>query len=236
MYEAKFSDLSSISLLSELEELDITSGRNISDISPLGSLSTLKKLSLINIDNDNIESIEVLSHLTNLEHLEIWYDDKYYRELLPLQNLAVLKITLLYQKDFDLHYIAKLHSLKEFELHFSFLNPNLFNVDQLQNLTNIERLSIRFANTLDISWISNLQKLKELELQGSTILDITPLLLLPELTDVNLLRTTVKDITPLLESTTIKSIFGPIVENGGELMRLFSERGINFQPYSEGDR
>jgi Leucine-rich repeat (LRR) protein len=232
LYGGTFTDLSPLAELTELEELGILGNRYITDISPIGPLVNLKKLTLFNSGYGG--SIKALSSLVNLENLVLRHNDRYYRELVPLQRLEVLNLTNAIMKELDVSYIAQIPSLKDLTITGGGDPEGILNIERLKNLVNLERLSISSNNNLDISWITHLQKLRELEMQGCTIGDIRPLLELPNLVSVRLYRMEVKDITPLLESRSIKDIDGLIVKDGryeGELIRLFRERGIQFIPY-----
>jgi Leucine-rich repeat (LRR) protein len=190
----------------------------------------LKKLILHNYARE--ESIEALSSLVNLENLILYHNDRYYRELVPLQRLEVLNLTNAIMKELDVTYIAQIPSLKELTINGGGNPEGILNIEQLKNLVNLEKLSISSSDNRDISWITHLQKLKKLEMQRCTIGDIRPLLELPNLVSVRLYQMEVKDITPLLESRSIKSIDGLIIrEENYEIPRLFRERGIQFSPY-----
>jgi Leucine-rich repeat (LRR) protein len=225
LYGGTYQDLSPLSMLQELEELSIMSNDYIINISPIASLINLKKLRLIS--NVMIESIAPISALTNLRHLEIFHDDGYYEELIPLQQLEYL--LLMGYNRLDTSYIAQLHSLKELYID---CGP-ITNIELLKNLVNLEKLFIN-SGGFDISWITHLQNLKELELRVNRIDDISPLLELPNLVDVSLYKTVVRDIRPLSESRSIKRITGFVLESStGELdlNSVFWERGIEYIPY-----
>ena len=232
-YRGTFSDLSPLSDLSELKELSIDFNRNVTDISPLASLVNLKKLILFETGMKNIEPI---SSLVNLRHLEIrdWeLQERYFRELLPLQQLETLVLT--NGAWLDAASISQLRSLRELNITpgggRNIEPTNIVNIELLGNLSNLEKLTILGVRNLDISWITSLQNLEYLELRACTIDDISPLLALPRLVKVSLLASTVGDFTPLLESKSIKSITGFYGENfSDELIVQFRERGIEFQP------
>ena len=250
-----YTDLSPLAMLHDLEELSIDFNNNITDISPIGSLSRLKKLklnlidslkdispigSLIGLENltiyncYNIESIEAISSLVNLKYLGIIYNDKYYKELVPLKQLEVLEIINTYN-EIDVSYIAQLHTLKELVIQappYPYSEGSILNIDQLKNLVNLEELSIYYLGGIDLSWIPSLQKLRELRLYYCTVDNVSPLLKLPNLERVGLQISKVKDIAPLLESKSIKIISGPIVENDIGFYDLFWERGIEYYPHT----
>jgi Leucine-rich repeat (LRR) protein len=212
----------------DLEELEISGNYHITDISPISSLVKLRKLKLFNEGYN--ESIEVFSSLVNLENLVLYYNDRYYKELVPLHRLEVLKISNAVMEELDISYIAQIYSLKELAITSGGYPQGLINVDRLKNLINLEKLFISSNNKLDISWIKDLQNLRELEVERCTIDDISPLVELPNLIHVGLGKSEVKDITPLLESRSIKTISGP--KEG--LFYLFWERGIQYTgPYSD---
>jgi hypothetical protein len=232
-YRGTFSDLSPLAELTELEELEITGNRYITNISPIDSLLNLKKLTLHNEAYGG--NIEAISSLVNLRYLYLFYKDIYYRELLPLQKLEVLRLTNNSPADLDVTYIAQLHSLKELVISPSYRDTSLMNIEQLGSLVNLEKISIHNLIETDISWITSLQELKEVFFHNTTIKDINPLLELPNLITVNLYQSVVNDITPLLESKSIKSIHDPYIEDGVdalELIHLFGERGIDFFPFT----
>jgi len=222
-----FTDLDPLSGMFNLEELDIGLNYNIFDLSPLRTLVNLRKLSLSSM---RIESIEPISSLVNLKYLELFYRDKYYKELVPLKNLEVLRLHNGTAQDLDVTYIAQLQLLKELMIS---VRPIIYNIELLANLTNLEKLEIHFPNFIDLSWIPNLQKLTYLELRDCKIKDVTPLLELPLLTELYLPSTTVYNIDPLLESKSIKQIIGPILINmNPDVYEKFSELGIDFIPFS----
>jgi Leucine-rich repeat (LRR) protein len=174
--------------------------------------------------------MEFLSSLVNLRYLHLTYfKDRYFRELLPLQNLEVLILSGLYPVNLDFTYIAQLYSLRE--LSISDGSP-FHNIEELRNLVNLEKINI-WGISSNISWITPLQKLEEVDFSYSKINDISPLLELPNLSSVLLYRTEVKDISPLLESKSIKIIVDFITEEASsELYSLFRERGIEIMPFS----
>jgi Leucine-rich repeat (LRR) protein len=224
LFNGTFHNLNPLAELKELEELSIKGNDYITDISPIGSLINLKKLSLSN--NCREESIVPISALTNLLHLELFYNDRYFKELVPLQQLEYLMLRG-YEK-LDASYIGQLYSLKELYID---CGP-IINIELLKNLTNLEKFYID-SDGLDISWITHLQKLRELELRVNRINDISPLLELPNLVDVSLHKTVVRDIRPLSESKSIKRITGFVLEDNTMNIDifLFIERGIEFTPY-----
>jgi hypothetical protein len=232
-YGGTFSDLSPLAELRDLEELSLEANRYITDISPIGSLVNLKKLTLLNYSEE--KSIEPLSSLVNLKSLELWYNDEFYKELLPLQQLEILKLGNSIPQGVDVNYIAQLRTLKELAIQappYPYSESNIINIDRLKNLVNLEKLSISYLGGINFSWITSLQKLKELRLFYCTVDDVSPLLKLPNLIEVNLPYTKVRDITPLLESKSIKEIHGPIVENDIGFYHLFRERGIEYYPHT----
>jgi Leucine-rich repeat (LRR) protein len=232
LYKGTFHDLAPLAELTELEELEISSNRHIADISSLGALVNLKKLWLTNIAME--EGIEALSSLVNLRYLNIFYKDRYYRELLPLQNLEILILHQSIHSYLDASYIAQLRSLKELEISSFLVKGSIENIEQLGNLVNLEELNISAVIDLDISWITHLKKLKNVRFEACTLNDVSPLAELPNLVSVSLPRSTVNDITPLLESASIKTLGGNYVEDSdiSELIRIFRERGIEFSPFT----
>lgn len=233
-----FSDLSPLTALTELEELNIESNDNITDISPLVSLANLKKLTLFGLHGLSAENMEPISALVNLRYLKlhVWYlNERYFRMLLPLQQLETLILSngaLL-----DVTYISQMHSLIELEITPGWENqigPDILNIELLGNLTNLERLTILGGiPNFDISWITSLQNLEYLEMRSSAIDDIRPLLELPNLVTVNLYKTNVQDGTSLLESKSIKGIYGFYGEGiSDEWFLRFRERGIEFIPFN----
>jgi internalin A len=236
LYRGTFSDLSPLAELTELEELEISGNNYITDISPIGSLVNLKKLTLFN--EAYKVSIEALSSLVNLKYLQLAYNDRYYRELLPLRQLEELRLLNALSVVLDATYIAQLSSLKGLAYTGGGDPEGIINIEQFKNLVNLEWLYICSNNNLDLSWITYLHKLNKLDFIGCTINDISPLLELPNLVRVEFRDARIEDITPLLESTSIKrvNIDRPINEmDSDELYRLFGERDIEFTIYL-GDR
>jgi hypothetical protein len=230
LYSGTYYDLSPLAELRDLEELSIEANGYITDISPIGSLVNLKRLTLFNLHNMiTIGNINALSSLVNLKYLKLLYKDSYYKELLPMIRLEVLKLENYFPQELNVTYIAQLRSLKELEINLG--SPDLINIDELRNLVNLERLTIDSPINIDLSWLPHLQKLTGLELRRCTVNDISPLLELPNLVEVTMDYTEVRDITPLLESKSIKIISGPIVENDDGFYDLFWERGIEYYPH-----
>ena len=230
-YAGTFSDLNPLVVLMELEKLEISMNPNIWDISPLSSLTNLRTLRLFNSGRE--KSIEPISLLINLQYLDLTFQDMFFRELLPLQQLEVLKLS--NRTSLDVTYIAQLHSLRELEITpgraRGETNATIINIEKLGELVNLERLMINGTSMIDISWITSMQNLKRLELRHTSINDISPLLELLNLIDLCLHQSQIRDLTPLLESRSIKKISGPILENGYELTQLFRERGIEFTSF-----
>jgi len=214
--------------LTELEELEIFMSEPVGDISPIGSLGNLRRLRLFNSGTE--ESIEPLSSLINLRYLDLTYYDRYFKQLLPLHQLEVLRINNPSLEPIDVIYIAQLHSLRNLEIGSRLFLPSL---QQLRNLVNLERLSISSSLDIDLSWITSLENLKRLEIIGSTIYDISPLAKLPNLEELDLYRTEVRDFTPLLESRSLTEISRATVEDEYqlELHALFRSRGITLVLY-----
>jgi internalin A len=232
LYRGTFSDLSPLTELTVLEELSIESNDYVTDISPIGSLVNLKKLKLSNEGYRG--SIEAISSLVNLRNLNLHYNDRCYKELVPLQQLEELTLSNAPMVVFDATYIAQLSSLKMFAYTGGGDPEGIINIEQLRNLVNLEELYISSNNNLDLSWITRLQKLEKLATSRCTIDNISPLLELPNLVNVDFTKTEVKDITPLLKSRSIKNIliaYPPNEINDDKLYRLFEERGIEFTVY-----
>ena len=236
LYTGTFFDLTPLTMLHDLEELEIIANDYIYDITPLASLSKLIKLTLIN--NENINNIDAISLLQSLNYLAISYNDRYYKEFVPLNNLEVLILHSSERGNIDLTYIAMLKSLKELTVNpdtiiYPYNIDNILNIVQLKNLINLEKLTISSVGDLDLSWITHLQKLVYLDFKWCTINDISPLAELPNLVEVDLFQSEVRDITPLLDSSSIRKISGLIVENETpELFQQFRERNIDFSTYT----
>ena len=222
-----FTDITPLTQLNYLEELEITLNNYITDISPIASLVNLKKLTL---GLDYLESIESLSSLINLNYLCLYYNDSYYKELVPLQNIDILKLYGNKDGGIDVCYISELLTLRELSI-----TPKGFihNIEKLSNLNNLEELTILGVVDIDLSWVIKLQKLRTIAINNGNIDNIRPLLELPNLIKVDLSYSEVNDIMPLLESNSIKIITCKWQE--GIQYSLFEEKGIQIN-FSYTDR
>jgi Leucine-rich repeat (LRR) protein len=201
-----FSDLTPLTKLPNLEELSIMENWYLTDISPLSSLVNLKSLYLFISPGRN------------------------YAELLPLKHLESLGLAYVH----DVTNIAQLQSLKTLQIGGFERSGEELNINRLENLVNLEDLTLDRIQALDLSWIQSLRKLKVLWLRDDTINDITPLAALPNLEKIYIASCTIEDITPLLKSKSIKQIR---VDNGrgnvgmDDLPERFNAQGIHYECY-----
>ncbi|MDR2943331.1 MAG: leucine-rich repeat protein [Treponema sp.] len=229
-YGWKSPDITFLLDMPDLEEVDLGSNDLLTDITPLAGLTKIERLYIY--DCPKIENIKPLSSLVNLEYLFLTHNDNYdYNVLAPLPNLDHFSLFCYYPVELDLGSVGRLHYLRSLR----FGNTNIFkriktkNINELHNLSNLEKLEILGVTDLDLLWIFGLHDLIELTLDNCTVKDLIPLANLPNLVEVHLEGCNIKDITPLLRSNSIKHVvvFNDIKGGISDNTRsLFKQKGI----------
>jgi Leucine-rich repeat (LRR) protein len=226
----KFPDILFFADMPDLEYVELSENDLLTDITPLSGLTKLRELRVY--DCPNIKSLEPLSSLTNLKSLTLNHNNYDYGMLVPLQQLETLIIN---SDEADINPVGQLYSLKTLYIISGNLSERIMNINELQNLVNLEKLSITGIGNLDLSWASGLRNLTDLELTWCTIVDVSPLANLPNLINVSLEGSRIRDITPLLYSNSIKYIRALDVDTdiNDNIRSRFDQRKIYLDTFSD---
>lgn len=170
-------DLSFLEDMNRLTELYVAFGPE-ADLSYLGCLTGLKRLTLYSWYGDIVD----ISFLKELDQLTEIYTDRLcdIEDLSYFQHMVHLKsLNLSYVKDVDLNYLADLTDLEELEI----TGGHIRNPEGLTGLTQLETLYLcenhHFYNedkpVFDLSPLENLSELEWMSLLNISIDDISPL-------------------------------------------------------------
>jgi Leucine-rich repeat (LRR) protein len=89
---------------------------------------------------------------------------------------------------------------------FACQNQNITDLSGIENLINLQTLTVDLSQIKDISPLKELNNLKTLYLRGKQISDISTLNVLTNLQSLDISATAVTDITPLKELTNLQSL------------------------------
>jgi len=206
-----FTDYTPLLAFKDLETLDIDNFL-ITDISGITVLSQHEKLSKLILWAEKVTDIRPLSALINLRLLNISINNTCTNasELLYLINLESLVF-----RPASSETINNISRLTWLKLLYLGLDYEGIDISPIQNLKNLERLTIRgprpnYEKTeIDISWISQMTNLQELELDGYIIKDISPLLKLSNLKIINVMFSDISEENIALLRATGTVIFTP---------------------------
>ncbi|MBU9713714.1 CotH kinase family protein [Evansella tamaricis] len=95
--------------------------------------------------------------------------------------------------------------LKDIES-LSLRNSNLIDIADLEHFTSLEKLDLRDNGIRDVDVLTSLPKLRDLNLRGNQIEEITALGFLTRLEELNLRENLVTDISPLQDLTALTDI------------------------------
>jgi len=129
-----------------LESLDLSENR-IEDLSPIKNATHIKWLDL---HRNNLANLEPLANLKELEHLDI-YNNAGVEDLTPISQLKTIKWI-------DMHHCSR--------------GKNPLNVEVLENLENLEFLSIETSLVEDISFVKSLKKLSTFSCNNTFVTDL----------------------------------------------------------------
>ena len=185
--------------------IDISS-TEITDISSLKSIPTLRSLS---IGESKVRDLDPISEMRTLERLDAAFSDLV--DIGPLSSLSNLKVLLLDVKaETDLSPLANLRSLKELMLLGLSNDPptddRSLNLEALQNLTDLESLTVTRVPLVDLSPIGKMENIARLNLSTTYVEDIVPLSGLNYLEILNLEKSSVLDLSPLAKLANLKDL------------------------------
>lgn len=101
--------------------------------------------------------------------------------------------------------LAQLTWVKELDLRTSYNGPQI-SLNDIKSLTQLESLSVTYADIKDISALSELTNLKKLDLSGNKITDFSALAKLTNLEELDLTSMKISDISPLSELKNLKDL------------------------------
>lgn len=185
--------------------VDISS-KEITDIGSLKSIPTLRALS---IGGSKVRNLDPISEMRTLERLEAAFSDLV--DIRPLSSLSNLKVLHLDVKaETDLSPLANLRALKELMLLGNSNEPptddRSLNLEALQNLKDLESLSVTRVPLVDLSPIGKMDNLARLNLSTTYVEDIVPLSGLNYLETLNLEKSSVLDLSPLAKLANLKDL------------------------------
>ncbi|PHR56508.1 MAG: hypothetical protein COA44_07820 [Arcobacter sp.] len=210
LYEANISDITPLANLKKLEELDI-SFNPITDITPLKGLplrilhinsnkpkvSASHKYDVIHLPVD----LSPLSNITTLENLRIYGAGQLAPNLTKLVNLESLNLSGLDMKD-----LCTIKNSKKIKRLYLSSDDNLSSLNCIENLKELENLTIWGSQVTDLSPLTKLTKLKKIHLERVPITDISPLAKLKSLESLTFYKTNIKHLSPLKESKSLEYV------------------------------
>ena len=194
----QINDLSPLSELRDLRHLDI-SNTSITDLSPISNVTLLESLNLANTATSTTFFIKYSDRLKylNLSGTQV----ESISELLNLKNLVTLRLDHTNQiQSFGV--LNEFKNLTELNLSSSGFN----NVDNIKELTKIERLDLSQNIVINFSLLSKLTSMKYLDLSSSNIQDLTPVQNMDKLELLDITSTKVADLSPLEKLSGLKKI------------------------------
>ena len=156
-----------------------------------------------NLERENLESAVTVEDMKRL--IELNLDCKGVYDLTGIEYAVNLKKLIISNiMELDTSALTKLTHLKY--LHIECCNLTNEDIKVLENLTNLEYLSLKYNKISDISVLRNLHKLEELTIIGSNIEDISPLSNLTSLKYLNLSGNKIKDISAMNKLVSLKIV------------------------------
>lgn len=173
-------------------------------------MNNLEYLSL-SISYQNPESIDVIKNLTNLKYL--YLSGGKINSLESIKNLTKLEDLIIYGYIDEVENLDSLQNLTKLKRliiqRYNSSNEEKVSLDysSLQNLTNLESLSIKDNNsTLDASYLENLIKLYNLNLEVNSITNINKIGTLTQLEYIAIQNSKIKDICFVKTLTNLYSM------------------------------
>lgn len=218
-------DLSVLKELKNLEKLEL--GTPLSeyypDMSAIQDLIKIKHLkinyflsntSFINKNNSynylglwlsgsNIEGLSNFNYLNNLKELDLWIDNDVDINLTDyLDNIESVSLYIGKNQVKNINFLGKMRGLKKLSITGTY-NSEL-DISFIENLLELEELSLRQNCINDISPISQLNKLTYLVLYNNELVDISPISYLQKLTYLNLSSNKIIDASSLSKIVELK--------------------------------
>ncbi|NJN90270.1 MAG: leucine-rich repeat domain-containing protein [Leptolyngbyaceae cyanobacterium SL_5_14] len=183
--------------------LSFTTTEYLTDLEALQTLPNLRELSIIVDYTADLSPLRSLTHLTKLriECFGQLPDAPHEIDINSLQFLEQLEILEVQCNVADSGPLSSLSNLTELSL-----AGEIPNLNSLQSLTSLQKLSVFTDGVSDLSPLRSLTNLTELTLSSNEISDLSPLSSLTNLTDLYLSSEQISDITALQTLTNLKSL------------------------------
>ncbi|MBI9050860.1 MAG: CotH kinase family protein [Anaerolineaceae bacterium] len=216
------SDIQILKIFPTLKELNLTENQ-VSNLSALADLTNLKVLIL----QDNlVEDISAVAQLKTLKSLHLGYNEV--RDLSPLADLNQLTRLDLYGNGNieSILPLASMHQLKYLNLDDVPIGNEITN---LENLSNLEELSLSNCQLSDVAALQNLKKLISLNLRDNDIVDLSALAGLTNLETLNMQSNVhAQNISALGQLTNLKKLDMQNVPVGEDVFILENFTDLRF--------
>jgi len=173
-------DLSPLSSLSGLTYMKLDGLKGVKTLAPVGALVKMKQLEIRQVEYPDLD---FLTGMNDLESLIFFMQPKQIEDISPLKGKAKLKTLRLYGGAGQ---------------------DGISDISVLEELTELEDLSLYMTKVEDLSPISGLTKLKRLDLYGIPATDMSPVENLTELRYIWIYATKFEDYSPLANLTKLE--------------------------------
>lgn len=179
-WNSTITDLSPLSSLFGLTYLKLDNLKGVKTLAPIGALVKMKQLEIRQVEYPDLD---FLTGMNDLESLIFFMQPKQIEDISPLKGKTKLKTLRLYGGAGQ---------------------EGISDISVLEELTELEDLSLYMTKVEDLSPISGLTKLKRLDLYGIPATDMSPVESLTELRYIWIYATKFEDYSPLANLTKLE--------------------------------